>query len=130
MFAYARHLLLALAVLLPLQGLAGALMLNCEHQVPVAKVVVHDAHASHHGHQASADSVHASHGQHPTQAGTDGLSCDDCQYCDLCASPALTAAGKPALSATPTLAAPVALPAFDSIVLDDPRRPPRPADRA
>ena len=131
MHRFVRHLLILLAILLPLQGMAGVLMLNCEHKGKASEpVVMHDAHGNHHGHQASANSEHASHGHHAAKAGADALSCDDCDHCDLCGSPALSALAELALVPPAGLVAPTPMPALHSVILDDPQRPPRLADRA
>ena len=117
-----RHLLLLLALLLPIQGLAGVLMLGCEHEAmtTAAQVVSHDGHDLHHEHGATKPKAHT---DHDAQGG--GLECDDCNLCDLCASLGISSA--PAhgqlspLSASPAGEAP----RLASLAPDQIPRPPR-----
>ncbi|MBI2380279.1 MAG: hypothetical protein HYV16_05965 [Gammaproteobacteria bacterium] len=114
-----RHLLLMLALLLPVQGMAGVLMLGCEHESMAAPAQV-ASHDSHHEHGAAKPKTHAGH-----EAQSGGLQCDDCNLCDLCASPGISSALAHAplspLSASPAGEAP----RLASLAPDQIPRPPR-----
>lgn len=131
-----RLLSLLLVILLPLQGLAGELMLACQHDLPAISLSpatqAVDGHGVQHGNDHP-DNAHAQHTLGASELASDhhgnDLNCDSCAQCDVCASPALIGA-----AGLPHHASPAASPErraqhFSSIILDEPPRPPARADR-
>lgn len=119
MMPLTRALLLLIALWLPVQGYAAAVMAACRQVPPSASMAAEHAH-----HAMTVSSDHARHdGVIPGGLGN----CDNCQFCHICSAQAITAApaiGTPLPRGLALVSSPVRL---SSPTLEGPRRPPRSA---